>query len=269
MSTVCAKWRPVDEEAEAEAKGHLPDADGYATIRQALAKARQTPGGQDTRDHYVPVPPSKWQAANATLPSRVWAAAKISRGDCFDAAAAGADWELFCASFVFGYGDVGVGPARFQKVVRRTAPNDLAPVIQQARHLLTSCCLLCAYDYVRGPDNHPTVPYWRAAFFTKLLYFADSSRHALILDNQVAWIVQQLSTMSFLGRRGQSRAWTTYRYAVYLHWMRLVAAKLDVPTDALEYALFGEARRQRPKLRRRGRPRTSLAGHVPVRAGAR
>jgi hypothetical protein len=81
--------------------------------------------------------------------------------------------------------------------------------------------------------------------------------------------VQQLSTMSFLSRRGQSRAWTTYRYAVYLHWMRLVAAKLDVPTDALEYALFGEARRQRPKLRRRGRPRTSLAGHVPVRAGAR
>lgn len=95
------------------------------------------------------------------------------------------------------------------------------------------------------PDNHPTVPYWRAAFFTKLLYFADSSRHALILDNQLAWIVQKISTMPFLGRRDQSRAWTTYRYAVYLHWMRLVAANQDVATDALEYALFGEARRQR------------------------
>ncbi len=249
MSTggVCTKWRANDAAAEAEAAAHLPDAGGWATIRQALAAAEQTPGGQDTRDHSVPVPPGKWRPVNATLPSGVWAAAKISRGDCFDVATAGTDWELFCASFVFGYGDVRVGPARFQKIIRHTAPNALAAVIQEAQRLLTSCCLLCAYDYLRGPDNHPTVPYWRAAFFTKLLYFADGSRHALILDNQMGWIVQQLSTMPFLGRRNQSRAWTTYRYAVYLHWMRLVAAELDVPTDALEYALFGEARRQRPQ----------------------
>jgi hypothetical protein len=242
----CTKWRATDAAAEVEASAHLPDAGGWATIRQALAAAEQTSGGQDTRDHSVPVPPGKWRPVNATLPSGVWAAAKISRGECFDVATAGTDWELFCASFVFGYGDVRVGPARFQKIIRHTAPNVLAAVIQEARCLLTSCCLICAYDYLRGPDNHPTIPYWRAAFFTKLLYFADDSRHALILDNQLGWIVQRLSTMAFLGRRNQSMVWTTYRYAVYLHWMRLVAAELDVPTDALEYALFGEARRQRP-----------------------
>jgi hypothetical protein len=106
------------------------------------------------------------------------------------------------------------------------------------------------------------VPYWGPAFFTKLLYFADvqsASGRALILDNLTARVVADISGLPYLvDERGRSERWTEYRYGVYLTWMALVSAKLDIPLDFLEYALFAEGRRRKKRHLSRGAPRSSI-----------
>jgi hypothetical protein len=155
------------------------------------------------------------------------------------------------ASKVFGYGAVGYGPSRFAKITTRTPPSRLCTVIAEARRRLAQCGPLSAYDYFRGRGAERIVPYWGPAFFTKLLYFADPSLGTLILDNQLAWIVHQLSGIEHLiTRRSRSERWTTWRYAVYLAWMRQVADQMGVQPGLLEYALFMEAGRLRPPQRR-------------------
>jgi hypothetical protein len=75
------------------------------------------------------------------------------------------------------------------------------------------------------------------AFFTKFLYF--STPGALILDNRLANAVHKLSRMPHLvtGNR-QSLAWTPYRYAVYLHWMKQTAQAAGTQPELLELTLF-------------------------------
>jgi hypothetical protein len=61
----------------------------------------------------------------------------------------------------------------------------------------------------------------------------------LILDNRLANAVHTLSEIPFLVRpNGSSYAWSPYRYAVYLHWMRLTAEQVDTQPDVLERTLF-------------------------------
>jgi len=75
------------------------------------------------------------------------------------------------------------------------------------------------------------------AFFTKLLYF--SAPGALILDNRLAKAVHRFSGIDYLvTATGRSYAWSPYRYAVYVYWMRQTATLLNVPPDLLELALF-------------------------------
>jgi hypothetical protein len=75
------------------------------------------------------------------------------------------------------------------------------------------------------------------AFFTKFLYFTTPG--ALILDNVLARRVHALAGMAYLVRRGgNSYAWSPYRYAVYLHWMRQTEARLGCEPDELETTLF-------------------------------
>jgi hypothetical protein len=62
---------------------------------------------------------------------------------------------------------------------------------------------------------------------------------ALILDNRLANAVSSQSGIPHLvTAKGQFLAWTPYRYAVYLHWMRQAASTLNVPPELLELTLF-------------------------------
>jgi hypothetical protein len=52
--------------------------------------------------------------------------------------------------------------------------------------------------------------------------------------------VKALSEMQYVvENKGQSLAWSPYRYAVYLHWMRRTASMLQCAPDELELSLFG------------------------------
>jgi hypothetical protein len=247
----CRQWRELEAQARDEAEQHRPTAEEYEQIRHALARARAQLGGEDVRVHSVPFHPCMWGFTATDLPQHVLDSGRISRGDIFAIAAMPADaranWQLFCASFVFGYGTNGVGPPRLQRILTRTEPADLCAVIAEARRRLEKCGPLSAYDYLRGDDKRRKVPYWGPAFITKALYFADApgeTGSALILDKQTAWMIRRITRMEHLvNERNQSERWTKYRYAVYLAWMAMVSEELQVATDFLEYALFMAATR--------------------------
>ncbi len=270
----CRQWSELEAKARIQAKMDLPAAEGWEQIKRAVGKAREKLGGEDIQMHNVQFHPDKWGLDATALPQQALDCGRISRGDGLAVAARPADsdanWQLFCTSFVFGYGTYGVGPARLERIFKETLPADLCTAIAEARRRLKECGPLSAYDYLRGKDMRGKIPYWGPAFFTKFLYFADipgETGRALILDNQTAWMVTQLSRMEHLvDQRNRSERWTAYRYGVYLAWMTTVSGQLQVRPDFLEYALFVEARRRR---RRRQDPPTSMeaavaaAGHSP------
>ena len=172
------QWGELEAQARVQAEKDLPPAESREQIKRALAEARGKLGGEDVQVHNVPFHPDKWGLDATALPQRALDCGRISRGDGFAVAArpadADANWQLFCTSFVFGYGTYGVGPARLGRILKETQPADLCTVIAEARRWLKRCGPLSAYDYLRGDDIRGEVPHWGPAFFTKLLYFADS-----------------------------------------------------------------------------------------------
>ncbi len=115
----CRQWGELEAQTRVQAKKDLPPAESWEQIKQALAKARERLGGEDVQVHNVPFHPDMWGLAATALPQRALDSGCISRGDGFAVAARPADadtnWQLFCASFVFGYGTYGVGPARLER----------------------------------------------------------------------------------------------------------------------------------------------------------
>jgi hypothetical protein len=250
----CGQWRELEAQARIESEKDVPPA-GWEQIERALARAEGKLGGRDVQVHYVPFHPGMWGLNVIALPRQALDNGRISRGDGFAVAArppdAGAHWQLFCTSFVFGYGAYGVGPARLERILTRTQRADLCVVIAEARRLLKKCGPLSAYDYLRGNGMGGKIPHWGPAFFTKLLYFADTpgaAGGALILDNQTAWMVSKITGMQHLvDQRNRSERWTAYRYGVYLAWMTMVSGQLQIRPDFLEYSLFLEARLTRSR----------------------
>jgi hypothetical protein len=203
----------------------------------------------------VSIQRGKWQPYVSALPEQALRTRNISRGDVFEIAAepasAGGNWRLFCSSYIWGQGSNGYGRVRIERIIRTTPCEQLSAIIASARARLAECGPLSAYAYLRGGGSACTVPRWGPAFFTKLLYFAETPStpgSALILDNLTAHVVAGIGGLPHLvDERGRSGRWTEYRYGVYLAWMTLVSDTLQVAPDFLEYALFTEGRRQRKR----------------------
>jgi hypothetical protein len=240
----CAQWRELEDEARDQAAEHSLSAEGRPRVAEAIALARQILVGDDVRSHSVCFDPAKWQLDGDPVPDRLMSAGKICRSDLFDLASrepAVAAWPLFCCTYIWGQGRNGYGRARFDKIIRTTPRESIITAVQEAVARQGSCGSLSAYNYLRGERQRRRVPHWGPAFFTKLLYFSDSSqpRRALILDQVLAREVAGLTRMPHLvDSRGRARRWTEYRYGVYLAWMAQTAAEFQVPADLLEYALF-------------------------------
>jgi hypothetical protein len=237
----CAKWRGLEDQASRDAAAHSPDAAGRRRIAVALANARRRLGGDDVRVHTVGFEPGKWKLDSQALGCEMLAAGEIRRSDVFATGDVGS-WRLFCLSYIWGQGDLGYGPARFDRIIDNTPRVRLITVVDEAVNRLRGCGPLSAYDYLRGDAHRCAVPYWGPAFFTKFLYFADTASgpwKALILDQRVAREVADLSRMPhFVNRAGKARRWTAFRYGVYLAWMAQTSAQYKVQPDLLEYALF-------------------------------
>ena len=150
-----------------------------------------------------------------------------------------------------GMGIVGYGPRRYREI-RAAAGSHLELSLQRVLTVIGDdqgasdaiagyAQFYGGYDYENwgAPGQEPWSRLWGfgPAFFTKFLYFCTLA--ALILDNRVANAVHSLSGLPHLvSGKGRSLAWTPYRYAVYLHWMRQAADAVGAEPEMLELALF-------------------------------
>lgn len=243
-----------DEEARLCAAQYAASNDTVARLRKQSALKAQELGAEGVRAHRVCFSAGAWDDLRG-LPARAVETGCISRGDVFELAdqvraedRCAAD--LLLASFVWGWGTTGYGPRRYRSVCE-AAGNQLEPSLRSA--LAATIDSAGAFDpiagyahlyggYDEGRARPGQAPYSRLrgfgpAFFTKFLYF--STPGALILDNRLANAVYDLSRMpNLVTDSGRSVAWTPYRYAVYVHWMRQTAEAVSVNPQLLELTLF-------------------------------
>ncbi|WP_430781667.1 hypothetical protein [Actinoplanes sp. G11-F43] len=242
--------------ARAEALAGRMNEQQVAFVAEACRRRLEKLGPAGVRAHAIAVDPGKWPEISV--------GESITRGDVFDLAHSGA-LDLFTASYVFGMGRRGYGRSRYDKIVARAV--DLAGTLDVVRDIGLCQGPIFAYAQLYGGQDfdHRTssgTPGWSRiagfgpAFFTKFLYFAVPG--ALILDARLAYRVAHLTGNDYgYLHKGRPAAWTPYRYAVYLHWMRQAAADVSVHTEVtpelLEVTLFDLSLADLP-----GRPETTV-----------
>lgn len=238
-------WEQLTEQAEEEAARFPLKAEHERRVEDAIENARRRLGGDSVAGHTVLFRPQLWEPVLDALPAHCVEAGAITRGDVFAVAADGdaenAFWRLFVASYVWGQGNNGYGPARLKRIVRVTPRDSLAALIGDAFAAGKQHGPMAAYGKLRGEHRYrAAAKYWGAAFFTKALYFGLRSHvHApLILDRVMARRVTMLGDVPWLLYRGFGYNWSTYRYGVYLAWMGQTADRFEVSPEFLEYALF-------------------------------
>jgi hypothetical protein len=249
-----------DEQARQEAADHPIRNAEASRLREQCGRTIDWLGDEGIRAHAVNYSIAAWEEPPG-LPDSVPRAARITRGDVMDigeAVRAGTRCatDLFAASFVWAWGTTGFGPRRYRDI-RARAGEQLEPSL---RRVLAEINMepgapdpIAGYAQLYGGYEYESraatwqEPWARLhgfgpAFFTKLLYFCTPG--ALILDNRLANAVHSRSGLPYLvTAQGRSRAWTPYRYAVYLHWMRQTAEAVGVEPEILELTLFGPAPR--------------------------
>ena len=231
-----------DEEARQEAAAHALDGPDLAQLAAWVAATQAGLGPAGWRGQSIPFNPTAWTGLIDGL--RTAHPGQITRGEVLDLAARGTPRDVFIASFVWGSGLRGYGATRLRAILADAGPDldrSLAHVTAATGPIARYAGLYGGYDAKRRA--RPGDPAWGRlngfgpAFFTKFVYFTTPG--ALILDHRLAAAVHQLTAMPYLiTPRGQSYAWSPYRYAVYLHWMHRTAERLAVEPDLLELTLF-------------------------------
>jgi hypothetical protein len=167
----------------------------------------------------------------------------LSRSDIFDVAARWREQQaparhVLGATLAWGFGNTNYGGKRTELIL---APTDLdrrlaTGLTPLANRLPTQQNLLEAYRaFNRGPAQ---LPWFRAPFFTKLLYLSGYRRgegglQPLILDSVVG---HQLPSEVAIRRpiKRHSPAWTAREWLAYLEW----AAAQGTEPDHVEIQLF-------------------------------
>jgi hypothetical protein len=142
----------------------------------------------------------------------------------------GAATAAFVVSMVWGYGTVGYGPFRVERVLR---PSDAGA---RLREVAAAARDETGVDAYRLMANAARLPWLGPAFGTKFLYFCaepDSPAPPLILDRLVAqWLVQNDALVL------RATAWSTTTYERYLNSMYEWSDELALRPDELEERIF-------------------------------
>lgn len=244
-----------DADASQEAARHGASRDELTRLGALCARKAEELGDDGVRGHRVTFSVTAWDQLPG-LPEAILNSGRISRSDVLDLGeqvlgGTLSPVALLAASFIWGTGTTGYGPRRYREIVA-AAGSRLEPSLRRVLAEINKdpdcpdpiagyAQLYGGHDY-KGRAAAGRPPWSRLhrfgpAFFTKFLYF--STPGALILDNRLANAVSQCGDLPYLVTTdGRSLAWTPYRYAVYLHWMRQTADSLGVSPGMLEVTLF-------------------------------
>ena len=216
------------------------------------------PADEIVSGHTIKFDPQRWTALGDLLPDTA-ATGLISRADVGAVAVAcsrsGRWLPLLVASYVWGQGLIGYGPARLERILgtdesgthaaQERAEGSLAAAVKALR--VESARR--AYEVLRGDEG---ITHLGPAFFTKFLYFAGmevaaaSGPQPLILDERLAnrmrsvWESRQVPDAAW---RWTDGGWTAYRYEVYLSFLVNAAEALSAQgqawtPDLVELMLF-------------------------------
>ncbi len=208
--------------------------------------------GRSAEQPPIPFDASKWQGSlGGWWPIDVPHTDRISRDDLFRFAD---EWrlgarpasDLFALTMAWGYGNVGYGRYRTQRMLRTAdATEKLERALEALRapELAPVPELRSAYQALaRGGASrlHGLGP----AFFTKLLYFAGFRRgtvgvQPLIVDARVARALRVAG-----GPALRTWGWSSEEWLTYLAWASEKAAERNVSADAIELRLFECGRRR-------------------------
>ena len=180
---------------------------------------------------------------------------RTSGGDIDDTAVV----KAFLASMIWGYGLVGYGPYRTERILTRDSAMSDKQAIEQLVEIAgiaQSEGGVAAFDHVATQRRRRT-PYLKflgPAFGTKFLYFltkATSVPTTPVLDSVVhGWLQQHAPEVGNFSLSW----WDTASYERYVELLHSWAAELpalerrSLDADDLEFLMFNDARGQAPRL---------------------
>lgn len=143
--------------------------------------------------------------------------------------------EKFLAVMIWGYGDLGYGSYRVNKMFNSLGVNEK---ISQVFDMCQKGKPLEAYEFLSKNRITQLGP----AFGTKLIsFFTPREIVAPIYDSFIWKWMNQYANEVFNGASSSSEVWNLKTYSHYLNWMSLHAAKYDCYGDDLELVIFRDA----------------------------
>lgn len=143
--------------------------------------------------------------------------------------------QKFITSMIWGYGDLGYGSYRVQKMFSTPGFEEK---ISHSFELARSGLTMEAYEYLSKNKVQQLGP----AFGTKWLSFASPRSHpAPIYDSFIAMWVKKFAKYEFAEVSMSSEVWSKKTYGNYFEWMVSNSAEFGIKPDELELVIFQDA----------------------------
>ena len=143
--------------------------------------------------------------------------------------------EKFVASMIWGYGDLGYGSYRVNKMFSTPGFHEK---ISESFELSSTGRILEAYEFLSKNRIQQLGP----AFGTKWLSFSSPiTKPAPIYDSFIALWVTKYAKKEFGEVSTSSEVWSKRTYATYFEWMFSNSLEFGIRPDDLELLIFQDA----------------------------
>ena len=143
--------------------------------------------------------------------------------------------EKFLAVMIWGYGDLGYGPYRVNKMF---GSSGVEAKIANVFELCQFGKPLEAYAFLAKNRISQLGP----AYGTKLIcFFTPREIVAPIYDSFIWKWMEKYAEDTFEGRSSSSEVWNLETYSAYLNWVRMHSERFACFSDELELVIFRDA----------------------------
>jgi len=143
--------------------------------------------------------------------------------------------EKFITSMIWGYGDLGYGSYRVEKMLSTPGFEEK---ISRSYDLVRNGLVMEAYEYLSKNRVQQLGP----AFGTKWLSFVSPrAQPAPIYDSFISMWIKKFAKSEFAEVSISSEVWSKKTYGTYLEWMISSSEEFAIKPDELELVIFQDA----------------------------
>jgi hypothetical protein len=143
--------------------------------------------------------------------------------------------DKFLTVMIWGYGDIGYGPYRVNRMVQTLG---FESKILTSYEMSRSGNSLGAYDYLSKNKIQQLGP----SFGTKWIYFTSPlANPAPIYDSFIALWIENNAKNEFIGVSTNPENWNLKTYTRYCEWTKKQELEFNIFADTLEYIIFKNA----------------------------